>query len=482
MKIAKGVVLYLLIQVLPLMLCAQKKGEELPTVKYRRSSLHMVLVPSGSQDPNLKIVDETFFKTPFPDKYNDHRIALGTLERSKYPITEADRVAAGTNKTKGGKLAASAVSSQTAGMNDPTAADVPLQIDKFIAQTKLANALVAKWYGRNQDGGFDMALIGERGLYDASALDQDIAKGAVKGNALLADAGEELIGKTFVVFNKMHFVENEPIAAKAKEIALMAASKIPNALAQSASKAAAEVAYLATKEGYTVMTTSYLYKLDWNDSIANIFYTDLWMNKGTVDEVRKKAFDESNLFSLSYIGATKASNVIMLGMIASETKKKAGIEKVTARNIDEVYAKLQKEYEVFKPMTPLHSIDPATARIGMKEGLAGGEKFEVLEQTIDPKTSKTIYKRKGVITVEKDKVWDNRISELVSPSATAHMTEEERIEYMVEQALSGVKPVEAAPTDVTPQTDAEKAAIALGATTFKGGSKLYPGILIRQMK
>ena len=133
-------------------------------------------------------------------------------------------------------------------------------------------------------------------------------------------------------------------------------------------------------------------------------------------------------------------------------------------------------------MTPLHSIDPATARIGMKEGLEGGEKFEVLEQLVDPKTMMTSYKRKGVITVEKDKVWDNRISELVSPSPTAQMTEEERIEYMVEQALSGVKPVEEAPVDTTPQTDAEKAAIALGATTFKGGSKLYPGILIRQMK
>lgn len=481
MKIAKGVVLYLLIQVLPLMLSAQKKGAELPTVKYRRSSLHLVLVQAGGYDRS-EIVEGAFFKTPFPDKYNNHRLGLNTLERAKYPITDADRQAAGTNKSKVGQFASNAAASQTGGMADPNAADVPLQIDKFIAQNKLAHALVAKWYGRDQDGGFDATLIAERGMYDASALDQDIAKGAAMGNALLADAGEQLIDKTFVIFNALRFVENEPIAAKIRDAAKMAASKIPNAIVQASSTAAAEVAYLATKEGFTVITTSYLYKLNWNDSISNIFYSSLWLTKGTIDEAKKKAFDESNLFSLSYVGTTKVSNVIMLGLITNVTKQNAAIELLTARNIDAVYAKLQKEYEVFKPMTPLHSIDPATARIGMKEGLEGGEKFEVLEQLVDPKTMMTSYKRKGVITVEKDKVWDNRISELVSPSPTAQMTEEERIEYMVEQALSGVKPVEEAPVDTTPQTDAEKAAIALGATTFKGGSKLYPGILIRQMK
>lgn len=465
--------------VIPHMGIAQK-GKEIPSVKYRRSSLHQVLVQSGGYDQS-EIVEGAFFKTPFPDKYNDHRLASTVLERSKYPISDADRQAAGTDKSKAGQFASNAAASQTAGFADPTAADVPLQIQKFIVQTKLANALVAKWYGRDKDGGFDMALIADRGLYDASALDQEIAKGAAMGNALLADAGEELIAKTFVVFNKMHFVENEPIAAKTKEIAMMAATKIPNPLAQAAAVKAADIAYLATKEGYTVMTTSYLYKLEWTDSISNIFYTDLWMNKGTLDEAKKKAFDESNLFSLSYVGTTKASSAIMLGFSKSKSDAEV-IELLTARNIDAVYAKLQKEYEVFKPMVPLHSVDPATAHIGMKEGLEGGEKFEVLEQTVDAKTGKTLYKRKGVITVEKDKVWDNRISELVSPSSNAQMTEEERIEQMVEQALSGEKSAAEPAAEATPQTEAEKAAIALGATTFKGGSKLYPGILIRQMK
>ena len=44
----------------------------------------------------------------------------------------------------------------------------------------------------------------------------------------------------------------------------------------------------------------------------------------------------------------------------------------------------------------------------MKEGLEGGEKFEVLEQTMDPKSGLTKYKRVGEIKVSKKQIWDNR--------------------------------------------------------------------------
>ena len=463
---------------------AQKK-QEIPEVKYRRSSLHTVLVQSGDYDM-AEIIEGAFFKAPFPDKYNNHDVGQNLLVRSSYPISDAEREEGGAKRTKAGEMAGSLASGASNGITDPSAADVPFQIEKFIGQNKLANKLVAKWWDRKEDGSFGMDLIFERGSYDASALDAEIGQGTVRGaEALAQDAGVELISKTFVVFNKMHFIENEKIASLVKEKALLAASKIPNAIAQLAATNAAELAYKLTHEGYTVSTTSFLYQLSWTDSVEAVFFNDYWINSTDAPEVkaaRSEAFNQTDLFQLEFVGKAKASSVVMPVSNPLSTKPSMPsndvIELATVRNIDAVYAKLQKEFDVFKPMTPLYSVDPLTARIGMKEGLEGGEKFEVLEQSIDPKTQKTIYTRKGTITVDKKLVWDNRITALPQPTNTAGMSDEE-IELMVERALAG---------EIIANADAEANASTanestqLGATTFKGGGKLYPGILIRQLK
>jgi len=44
----------------------------------------------------------------------------------------------------------------------------------------------------------------------------------------------------------------------------------------------------------------------------------------------------------------------------------------------------------------------------MKEGLEGGEKFEVLEQRMNSATGLTEYKKVGEIKVNKKMIWDNR--------------------------------------------------------------------------
>ena len=120
------------------------------------------------------------------------------------------------------------------------------------------------------------------------------------------------------------------------------------------------------------------------------------------------------------------------------------IKRATVRSVEGVFTKLQKKYEVFKPKFPLFTGDPATAKIGKKEGLEGGEKFEVLEQEQDEKTGRTKYNRVSVITVDKKKIWDNR--------------------YGAEEESEKSK------------------GKTIDRTYFTGGKKLYTGQLIRQVK
>ncbi|MFA4852861.1 MAG: hypothetical protein WC599_10115 [Bacteroidales bacterium] len=414
-------------------------------IKYRRSSLHTIIVESENF-PQKETILKAFNNAPFPDKYNNHTIGEKSFDPQKYPLTKEERAGLFKEKSKMGKLTSNAANVKT----DTAAKEFPFQIEKYLKQNKVANKLVAKWFNRQADGSFDMNLIGERGSYNASEMEANIAKGSARGTSSLADAGIELIGNTFVVISKFNFVNNEVVAAIARDAAKIAAGQITNPLAQTTALNAADKAYEKAKEGYSVWTTSYLYKLTWNDSTEAIFYNDLWMDKKNLDPKKKEAFDKTDLFKLEFIGDEKAVGLVLFSLKEKRTEEQI-VEKATIRTIDAVYAKLQKEYDVFKPKVPLFSGDPITAKIGIKEGLEGGEKFDVLEQTIDEKTGLTKYVSKGTIKVDKDFIWDNRYNAADEPVTT--------------EAIAGA--------DTKP---------AIDRTTFKGGNNFYSGMLIKQIK
>jgi hypothetical protein len=430
---------------------APATADQHPELKYRRSSLHLILLES-EDFPRKETVIKAYHEAPFPDKYNNHSIDVSAVNASPYALTDAEKVTAGTKKTGMANFGANMLSGATAGIVDKDAADMPIVTDKIVKDKKIANQLVAKWFNRQPDGSFDMKLIGERGSYNATEIQANIAKGSARGTASLSDAGEELIGNTFVVLTKLKFVSNEPIAAAIREVAKLKANSLP-ALFQPAAYKVLDIAYNKAKEGYSVWTTSYLYRLKWNDSTAAVFYNDLWMETGKIDKKKKEAFDKTDLFQMEYIGSEKSSSLVTFSLKETRTEDQI-VELATVRNVEHVFAKLQKAYEVFKPKTPIYSGEPVTAKIGMKEGLEGGEKFEVLEQTVDPKTGLTTYVKKGTVTVDKKKIWDNRFNagEEVSEKDNKDKDKDKKDEPILDR------------------------------TYFKGGGKFYAGMLLRQIK
>jgi len=107
--------------------------------------------------------------------------------------------------------------------------------------------------------------------------------------------------------------------------------------------------------------------------------------------------------------------------------------------VDAGIAKLQRKFEQFRTKTPLYTANPPTAKIGLKEGLQPGDRFEVLEATQD-EAGKINYVRKGVIKVDRD-IWDNRFE----------------------------------------VGEVQNASLLNQYTTFRGSGNFYPGMLIRQI-
>ena len=390
-------------------LLAQDSQKEMKETKYRRSSLHTILIES-SGFPKKDQVLNAYYGAPFPDKYDNHNIGAKSFNPAKYTTDTVD--------------------SQT-----------PEVIEKYFKDEQIAKKMVAKWYNRHAEGSFDFELIGARGAFKASFVDSKTAAASSDGKALLATAGFELINNTFVVVSKMKFVENEPIARGIRDAAIIAASNAPGLLKMGIEKAA-EIAYNKGKEGYSVWTTSYLYKLKWTPEVEGSFYQEMYGEKGTITPAMKAKFDSNtDLFQMEYVGSQKSTTLVTFSLKVKRTEDQI-INLSVTRNIEKVFAKLQKNYDVFKPKVPLYTGEPITAKIGMKEGLEGGDKFEVLEAVMDQKTGKIEYKSIGTIKVDGDKIWDNRFN------------------------LGDEAPAEG----------------AVDRTTFKGGKKFYPGLLIRQLK
>jgi hypothetical protein len=391
----------------PILLNAQKINED---VIYRRSSLYTLMI----SEPNRQYAQEiqnTFINASLPDKFNNH-----LLPARKIPNAVIGRV----KKEK-------KISIQQA------------NISNYLKKNEIAKQLVAKWFNRSPQGFFDVQLLAERGMYNASDMDVALAKSSKRGMALLADAGEELIKNTFVIVNDFDYISKEEVANKTKAgISLL--KDIAEMADVDMDTETADELLTTFGKGYVIRTFSYLYRLDWNDSVAAVFYEEYWMDKDNLDAARKAAFDNSDIFKLKFVGYEIAWADLQSTSYTKKSEEEL-IRIATIRAMDAVIAKLQRKYEVFRTKTPLYSVDPIAAKIGLKEGLEKGDRFEVLEQVMD-NDGRTRYKRRGIIKVDKDHIWDNR--------------------FMADE-------------------DPDNQDSQLDFTVFKGNGKFYKGMLIRQI-
>jgi hypothetical protein len=288
-----------------------------------------------------------------------------------------------------------------------------------------------------------MELVQERGYNNASEVDKRIAALSVRKDALLMDAGEELIGSTFVLINDIRYIDRSrgssviggAISAVLKGSAILQGNS--NALDQ---KDLGDM--IASYKGFNVKIKTYLYQLVWDEETASFFYDQVYTEKP--DDSKKENFENNRgKFSLRYLGMQESSGKDVSFAGINESKPQQMVRKACQRAFDENIANLQKNFEVFKVKAPLRSTKPLTCEIGLKEGITENSRYEVLE-TIEDKNGHVEYKRVGVIRPVKDKIWDNR-----------YMAAEEKAENAT-----------------------------LGFTTFEkvSGGSFYPGMLIREMK
>lgn len=424
---------------------AQKKDSI--NTNYQRSSLALFLM----EDVGMPIKDtilESFTTAPFPDKFNNHNVAIRSFERCT-TLTAEDQAAfdaavnlatsqnaAEAPKKKGmfGKLLKSLASEATGGVVGATSKDeMAISANKFLVEQKIAKQMFDKWF-LDSAGNFSLALAQERGLYNATKSDVEQAESSVYGTASLADAGIDLVNNTFAVVCNYRYMPKDSLVALIGGVAVAAAEASGNDYAIMGAKAAMMALSASLGAGYYVVVNTYLFQLNWNDDVQNQL-SQVWNNR--------EAYDAADFYAFKYIGNTTGWAQVKAGVFTNKDQAEL-IKIATVNSTDAAIAKLEKKYDVFKTKSPLMVAEDGTlyAHIGLKEGIEPKDKYEVLERAIDPKTGRTIYKSKGTITVVKDHIWDNR--------------------YMADQE---------------PDHDS-----SINETYFEGKGDYYNGLLIRQIK
>lgn len=389
---------------------AQKANQEM---KYRRSSLYTIMVPSDKLTGDAKkIVTNTFDTLAIPDKYNDHNLTVRHIDLTKIEVTEdeikaVDEADGGQKKGIGGLakkglglMKKATASSETGGM---TGDERIAKIIKFFKENHIANKIIGKWYNESKtvtDGShFNTLLIEDRGLFGASKEELNKYKGVIGGQNKIMDAAEkDLIPRTFVMVTSYAYMSAEEIAAVAN-----AAGAVVGGAAGGVTQLASVAAGAALK-GYFVTTTSYLFQLDWDEEKMLGFYDKYW-NAASTDE-----FDNDDAYTLTYVGKTSCHAPATMQLSLKDDASQKLISRATARATDKSIAQLQKKYDQFKTLTVLNISDDGQtmyAYVGKKEGVKDGDKFEALEQIQDAEGNIT-YKKVGTVKVAKGMVWDNR--------------------------------------------------------------------------
>lgn len=346
-------------------------------MQYRRSSLYSLLVNHMDQK-FAKEIKDAFLEIPVPDKYNNHDLSVKVLTMDE--------------KLQGAK----------SDEENPV-------ISNFLASNKVASRLVARWFNRDSyTGACNMELVKERGLYNATEFDRQLAMHSARGLAMLQDAGEDLIGNTFVIVNDIRYVDkskgSKTLGSIFKVLGAVASAYTGNDTFSDLGDNLGNIT--ETFKGFSVRINTFLYRLEWDDETANLFYQDQYGDGK--DTVKMANFEDARSnYHLKYVGKVESRGGTTSFLGINEDEPELMVRKACQRAIDENVVDLQRSYEEFRIKTPLLTADPLTAYIGKKEGVNENSLYEVLE-VVEEADGTHSYHKVGEVKPIANMIWDNR--------------------------------------------------------------------------
>ena len=415
--------------------------EEGGGAKFRRNSLCLILATEAGE--NSEVIKEAFTQMPIPEKYDDFNVDVRHVELNydSLNLTDEDYKEAilaampdslyYTAKAEGGveSKQASAVGefltdagadmlgSLTGGLmneNGLTAKDYIAFATREINKNDIAHKLYDKWLV-NDEGALTFDKVWAKGV-ESATIDEKAANAvSAAASGLNAELGTELIGNTYVVMLRYRYIDKQTMLDRINENAQAIVDLAGGGMAAKigVQMAIKGIASSAAGSGHIVAATAYLYKLRFDNEKLRALMDD------------KAAYDASDLFALQYLEKqTKWAWVKEKQILDKTDEEKIGIATVVAT--DAALAKLSRGKKGFFRNraelivgTDAKGKPTYSAKIGTREGVEKGDRYDVFERVLNEKTG--VFKNKRVATITAtNQIWQNDYDQaFVEPEADA---------------------------------------------------------------
>lgn len=377
-----------------------------PKKEYQRPSLHLVLI--SSEEPTcddttlIPFVSKAWNTYELPTLYNDFKIPFNEVKAGRVKGSFMELLKQYGDPDAFANLTLEQLKELKTLLDGKGYLD---ELKKYTdsCANEVAHQLLRKWWCIQDNGEWSDTLINRLACYSATQNAVSDARQTSEGTvALMNKLADATIATTFVAFSKVSFYENEPLAKFTYNLTMKIAelSGVPLAPVELGAKKA----YDAIKDGYSAYSNTVLYKLEWNDSIATLFYSCWDGNKINMDKFN------SMTFPMTCLGTDKAQAITAMNKKNKELGVDGIVIKTIHKNMNKQIVKLQNTYEEFKPMVPILEVNETEkymlADMGTKESITQKDKFDVLMPITD-EDGITTYKKLGVVGVVKGGIWDN---------------------------------------------------------------------------
>ncbi len=209
---------------------------------------------------------------------------------------------------------------------------------RMLDSSEAGHEIIAYLLNRNEKGEMDASIIEQRGLYNATAMQEQEAKAAALGrDAILKDMGYELMMNNYVLL-----MDYRDIVVSKND-------------------------YVTT---YTAQVVGHLFKLNLTDSLVqDVIFDKMWIyphDDESVRESKRAMFDE---LDVEFEQVQVVSNRVVT------TSLEGGLPNLWQMGFNSVTYELEKREQDWIVQTTVLQDRPIKANIGRKEGLKNGQRF-----------------------------------------------------------------------------------------------------------
>jgi len=237
------------------------------------------------------------------------------------------------------------------------------KIPQWLNDNKVGQKILSDWFNRQTDGSFNVETLKERGLFNANDNDFMVASASKRGESSLMDMGMQLVDQSYVlVFDYTDIMTMNQYYDK---------NEVP--------------ADKRTMNGFRTSLNTYLFKLNFNDSVAATFFQNYWFGANDSNAAGKKEAFENASFPFVFvskqhndISSTQYNEGQTLAPKVQKTKDQL-LEQLASSSLEAVMTDVENQKQEFRVKAMVSSVHPIAAKIGKKEGLKFDQRYFVLE-------------------------------------------------------------------------------------------------------